>query len=87
MRICKGILTSMHQTHTVLLYVQQIPMKDNCITFTCRLFTKACPLNAQRLTGQFRCNNLSFDFAQVSTLFDNEGTVAFAMFMAVWGKI
>lgn len=28
-----------------------------------------------------------FHFAQVSTLFDNEGTVAFAMFMAVWGKL
>lgn len=27
-----------------------------------------------------------FLFAQVSHLFDNEGTVAFAMFMAIWGE-
>lgn len=26
-------------------------------------------------------------YKQVSQLFDNEGTVAFAMFMAIWGKI
>jgi len=51
-------------------------MRVECHTIFCLCFSVSSGLVVLTVNA----------YKQVSQLFDNEGTVAFAMFMAIWGE-